>query len=77
MSTGLHIETVDRIGIIRLDRPAELNALTFATVEEIAAQVQRWEVDGETDGVVITGSGQRPSPPVPTSASSSTSPSRR
>lgn len=59
MSTGLHIETVDRIGIIRLDRPAELNALTFATVEEIAAQVQRWEVDGETDGVVITGSGQK------------------
>lgn len=59
MSSGLHIETIDRIGVIRLDRPAELNALTFASVEEIAAQIQRWETGGDIDGVVITGSGQK------------------
>ncbi|MFE2721701.1 enoyl-CoA hydratase/isomerase family protein [Kitasatospora sp. NPDC059327] len=48
-----------RAGLIVLDRPAALNALTHGMVRRIAAALEEWERDDRVETVVITGAGGR------------------
>ena len=58
MSTFEHIivETRNAIGIIRLNRPKMLNALSFGVFREIAAAVESFEADESIGCIVLTGS---------------------
>ncbi len=57
MSTFEHIvvERKDAVGIIRLNRPKMLNALSFAVFREIAAAVDDLEADDGVGCILITG----------------------
>lgn len=48
-----------RLGLITLNRPAALNALTHGMVTEIQAQLDEWAVDGTVSTVAIMGAGER------------------
>jgi enoyl-CoA hydratase len=50
------VETRGRVGLIRLNRPAALNALNAALIAEVSAVVDLWEVDDGIGCIVITGS---------------------
>src|SRR3974390_3182475 len=58
MSTFEHIivESRNAIGIIRLNRPKMLNALSFGVFREIAAAVESFEADESIGCIVLTGS---------------------
>lgn len=49
------IESKDQVGVIRLNRPKMLNALSFAVLREIAAAVDGFEADDEIGCILITG----------------------
>jgi enoyl-CoA hydratase len=46
-------------GIITLNRPKALNALTLNMVREMAAALDRWEVDAAVGRVIVRGAGDR------------------
>ncbi|MYY12347.1 enoyl-CoA hydratase/isomerase family protein [Streptomyces sp. SID4919] len=48
-----------RCGVITMNRPRALNALTHAMVRRIAAALDSWEHDPAVRTVVITGAGER------------------
>ncbi|MFD7826772.1 enoyl-CoA hydratase/isomerase family protein [Kitasatospora sp. NPDC059803] len=48
-----------RAGLIVLNRPAALNALTHGMVRRISEALDAWEEDERVDTVVITGAGER------------------
>ncbi len=48
-----------RLGLIVLNRPRAINALTHAMVLEIAAALDRWEHDDQIATIAITGAGDR------------------
>jgi enoyl-CoA hydratase len=50
------VETRGRVGLIRLNRPAALNALNSAMMEEIAIAVDTFEADAGIGCLVVTGS---------------------
>jgi len=50
------VETRGRVGLIRLNRPAALNALNSALMRELAHAVDGFEADGNIGCLVITGS---------------------
>ena len=58
MSTFEHIivESKDAVGVITLNRPKMLNALSFGVFREIAAAVDDLEADDKIGCIVITGS---------------------
>ena len=58
MSTFEHIivESQSAVGIIRLNRPKLLNALSFGVFREIAAAVDDLEADDKIGCIVVTGS---------------------
>ena len=58
MSTFEHIivESRGAVGIIRLNRPKMLNALSFGVFREIAAAVDDLEADAAIGCIVVTGS---------------------
>src|SRR5262249_1030884 len=58
MSTFEHIivESKDGVGIITLNRPKMLNALSFGVFREIAAAVDDLEADDKIGCIVVTGS---------------------
>src|SRR6201989_2861554 len=58
MSTFEHIivESQGAVGIIRLNRPKMLNALSFGVFREIAAAVDDLEADDKIGCIVVTGS---------------------
>ena len=58
MSTFEHIivESKDAVGIITLNRPKMLNALSFGVFREIAAAVDDLEADDRIGCIVLTGS---------------------
>ncbi len=57
MSTeNIIVETRGRIGLIRLNRAAALNALNSALMRELAHAVDGFEADGNIGCIVITGS---------------------
>ncbi|MBI2759881.1 MAG: enoyl-CoA hydratase/isomerase family protein [Chloroflexi bacterium] len=51
-------ETRDRVGIIRLNRPAKLNAWTARMSQEIHDQIAAWNDDPAIGAIVITGEGR-------------------
>ncbi len=53
------VERRGRAGVIVLNRPKALNALTLNIVRLMAATLDRWERDGSVDRVVIRGAGDR------------------
>ncbi len=57
---NLTLETgSDGIAVIRIDRPARLNALNTATIVELAGVVDRLAEDPAVGGVIVTGAGER------------------
>jgi enoyl-CoA hydratase len=52
------VEQQDRVGLVTLNRPAALNALNKATMEELVAAVTAMDADPGVGAVVITGSGK-------------------
>ena len=50
------VETHDRVGLIRLNRPQALNALNRALMRELATAVDAFEADSKIACMVITGS---------------------
>ena len=50
------IETHGRVGLIRLNRPAALNALCDRLMEELGAQLLAFDADDEVGAIVLTGS---------------------
>lgn len=48
-----------RTGVLTLNRPGALNALTHAMVKTITAALDRWEHDPAVAAVVLTGAGER------------------
>jgi enoyl-CoA hydratase len=50
------VETRGRVGVIRLNRPAALNALNMALMNEISAAIDGFEADHAIGCIVITGS---------------------
>jgi len=57
--TTLRTEVADRIGLLTLHRPHQLNALNAALLAEFAAVLDAWEADESVQGIVITGSGEK------------------
>jgi enoyl-CoA hydratase len=55
-SEHIIVETRGRVGIIRLNRPAALNALNAALMRELAAAAGAYEADDAIGSLVITGS---------------------
>jgi enoyl-CoA hydratase len=53
------VERRGRAGVIVLNRPEALNALTLTMVRLIAAALDQWERDGAVDRIVILGAGER------------------
>ncbi|MEY3202466.1 MAG: hypothetical protein RIR70_2016 [Pseudomonadota bacterium] len=50
------VETFDRVGLVRLNRPAQLNALNDALMDELGAALEAFEADESIGAIVITGS---------------------
>ena len=53
------VERRGRAGVVVLNRPKALNALTLTMVRAIAAALDEWERDGAVDRVVFLGAGER------------------
>ncbi|WP_020682978.1 enoyl-CoA hydratase [Marinobacterium rhizophilum] len=54
--SNIRVELCDGVGLIRLDRPAVLNALNAALMRELGAALQVLEADHAVRAIVITGS---------------------
>jgi 2-(1,2-epoxy-1,2-dihydrophenyl)acetyl-CoA isomerase len=52
-------EREDAVGLIILNRPDKLNALSFGLVSEVDKVLSAWEEDDEIKAVIITGAGER------------------
>ncbi len=55
----VHVEVLGRLGVVTLDRPRALNALTHGMVRSIAAALDAWEHDPVVSTVLLTGAGER------------------
>jgi enoyl-CoA hydratase/carnithine racemase len=52
----VHAERVGHLGLITLNRPKALNALSLAMVRELNHVLQQWEKDAQVRAVVVRGS---------------------
>jgi len=52
-------ETAGSCGIVTLNRPKALNALTLAMVSEMAAALDRWENDARVICIIVRGQGDK------------------
>lgn len=59
MSEQVIIEVKDSVGIITLNRPKALNALTLEMIRAISAVLAKWRVDGNIESVFLQGQGDR------------------
>ena len=50
------VETIDKVGRITLNRPAQLNALNDALMDELAHALQAFDADTTIGAIVLTGS---------------------
>ena len=50
------VETHDRVGLIRLNRPAQLNALNDALMDELGAALAAFDADDNIGAIILTGS---------------------
>lgn len=53
------VERDERVGIVTLNRPKELNALNFQLVDELATALEEMDRDDAIGCIVITGSGEK------------------
>lgn len=53
--TTIHLESHDRVGLIRLNRPEALNALNITLMGELVDALLSYDVDPDTGAMVITG----------------------
>lgn len=53
------VERDERVGIVTLNRPKELNALNFQLVSELAEALEAFESDESIGCMIITGAGQK------------------
>ncbi|XP_054643282.1 3-hydroxyisobutyryl-CoA hydrolase, mitochondrial isoform X2 [Dunckerocampus dactyliophorus] len=51
------LEKVGRAGVITMNRPKVLNALTMSMIRLMYPQLKKWESDSETDFIIIKGAG--------------------
>jgi len=58
-STDILFERRGTAGIVTLNRPAALNALTHAMVGALARTLEEWEADHAVTRVILTAAGQR------------------
>jgi enoyl-CoA hydratase len=56
MSETVIVETRERVGLIRLNRPQALNALNSALMRDLAQAIDKFETDDSVGCIVITGS---------------------
>src|SRR2546430_987955 len=49
----------ERVGIVTLNRPKELNAINFQLVSELANALEEFDRDDEIRCIVLTGAGER------------------
>ena len=52
-------ETVGQLGVITLNRPKALNALTLGMIREITAALTAWQDDAAVKTILIRGAGER------------------
>jgi len=59
--TDPHIKSEKRgpLGLLTLDRPQALNALTHGMIKALASQLQAWAVDDSIQTLAIRGAGER------------------
>ena len=50
------VETHGAVGLIKLNRPQALNALSAALIEDLNAALEGFEIDGAIGAIVLTGS---------------------
>ena len=55
-TTDIHAERVGHLGLITLNRPKALNALSLAMVRELNHVLQQWQHDAQVRAVVVRGS---------------------
>src|SRR5256884_3243386 len=53
------VDRDERVGIVTLNRPKELNALNFQLVSEVADALEEFDRDDEIRCIVLTGAGER------------------
>ena len=53
------VERDERVGIVMLNRPKELNALSFSLVGELADALEAFDRDESIGCIVLTGSGEK------------------
>src|SRR5690242_9203596 len=53
------VERDERIGIVTLNRPKELNALSVAVIREVAAAFEDFDRDEGIGCIVLTGAGEK------------------
>lgn len=58
-ATTLLVEIKDAIATITVNRPSAMNAMTHATVQELAAAVQELSASAAVRAVIITGTGEK------------------
>src|SRR5690349_10444862 len=56
MSETIIVESRERVGLIRLNRPQALNALNSALMHDLAQAIDKFETDDSIGCIVITGS---------------------
>ena len=54
--TSILIETHDRVGLVRLNRPRALNALNAALMQELVQALLAFDADENIGAMVVTGS---------------------
>src|SRR5215471_5567515 len=58
MGENIIVESRERVGLIRLNRPQALNALNSALMRELARAIDAFEADNNIGCIAITGSGK-------------------
>lgn len=59
MSENIHFVVQKNVGLITLDRPKKLNALTFEMCAALDQQLIQWQEDANIRAVIIRGNGER------------------
>jgi len=52
-------EVINRVGLVTLNRPRQLNALSYPMVTMLAAQLDAWAAQDEIEAVVLRGAGPK------------------
>jgi enoyl-CoA hydratase len=55
---SISVETTGRVALVTVNRPDKLNALSTATIEELASAFAAVAADPEVGGIILTGAGR-------------------